>query len=159
VEQPRRSRGRGPWVEQLEWRLAPAAFTPGNLAILRANENDTNSPVSIVEISPTTAGQTNDAVQRIDVPGTGSSAIRVSGSDNSTGYMARTNDGSLLAFTGANSTNTTSNVNTLNPRAVATLNDAGTFAIATTYTGVSGNQTRGATSIDNSAWFISDQGG
>jgi hypothetical protein len=34
-----------------------------------------------------------------------------------------------------------------------------TFNLATTYTGISGNQTRSATSLDNVNWYIGDQGG
>src|SRR5262249_50839847 len=36
---------------------------------------------------------------------------------------------------------------------------SGSISIATTYTGTSGNQTRSATSLNNSTWFIADQGG
>src|SRR5262249_34912563 len=100
---------------------------------------------------------TNDAVQRIDAP---AANIRISGSATSTGYAALTNDRTLFEFTAANSTDTTSNVNTLNPRAVVSLdNTGGTPAVATTYTGSSANQTRGATSLNNATWFVSDQGG
>src|SRR5262249_22606760 len=60
---------------------------------------------------------------------------------------------------GANSNNTASNVNTLNPRGVGTFDPSGTYALQTTYTGTSGNQTRSSTSLDDLNWWISDQGG
>jgi hypothetical protein len=144
-------------LETLETREVPASFTAGNLAVLLANGIANNTTASIVEINTTTANQS--AVQTIAIPGTGTDAIRISGSATSTGYLSTTKDGSLLTFTGHNSTDTTVNANTLNPRAVVTLNASGSSALATTYTGTSGNQTRSATSLDNSTWIIADQGG
>ena len=134
-------------------RLEAASFSLGNLAVLRAEENDSNSPASIVELAPNVAGQTPTNV--IAAPG-----MRISGSASSTGYVSHTNDRSLLTFTGVSSQDTAANVNTLNPRVVGTVNAAGTFAIpATSYQGASGNQTRSASSLDNSTWFFGDQGG
>ena len=93
------------------------------------------------------------------IPFTGNNALRFSGSASSTGYLANSNDGSLLLFNGANSENTSSNVNTLNPRGVGTFNTPGTYNLATTYTGASGNQTRSATTLNDTSLFIADQGG
>jgi hypothetical protein len=136
-------------------------FTPGNLAIVVAPTATTtsNTTANIVELNTTTANQ--PGVQTISVDGTGPNAIRISGSATSTGYASHSNDRSLFTFTGVNlDGNTTTNVNALNPRAVVTLNAAGTVSIATTYTGnTSGNQTRSATTLDNSTWFIGDQAG
>jgi len=139
-------------------RLSPAAaFTAGNLAVLQAAASANNTTASIVELSPTTPA--SNPVQTIAISGTGANALRISGSATSTGYLSTTNNGSLLAFNGANSTNTGSNVNTLNPRGVGTLDSTGTFALQTTYTGSSGDQTRSSTSLNNTNWFIADQGG
>ncbi len=132
------------------------AFTSGNLAVLRADSIANNTTASIIEINTTTANQT--AVQTISVSGTGTDAIRISGSATSTGYLSRTNDKTLLNFNGANSIATT-NVSGLNPRAVVSLDSTGTISLKATYTGTSGNQTRSSTSLDNSTWFIADQGG
>ncbi len=129
-------------------------FTAGNLAVLRADEVDSNSPATILEVTPT-----GTLVSSTAIPATGASAIRISGSATSSGYLTRTDDGTLLVFPGHNNTDTTSNANTLNPRAPVTLNVSRNVAIATTYTGSSGNQTRGATSLNNTTWFIGDQGG
>lgn len=134
-----------------------AAFAAGNLAVLQAAASANNTTASIVELSPTTPGL--NPVQTIAIDGTGANAVRFSGSATSTGYLATTNDGSLLAFNGANSTNTAANVNSLNPRGVGTLDGTGSFALQTTYTGTSGNQTRCSTSLNNTNWFIGDQGG
>ena len=47
----------------------------------------------------------------------------------------------------------------LNPRGVGTLNAGRNFVMQTTYTGTSGQQTRSASSVINTTWFIGDQGG
>jgi hypothetical protein len=132
------------------------SFTAGNLAVFVANASANNTTGTIVEFSTTGTGVVSHAIP--DGAGVGN-GLRFSGSATSTAYLANSNDGSLLAFTGANSSNTASNVNTLNPRAVGSFNNAGTYALSTTYTGTSGNQTRCATSIDNANWFVADQGG
>lgn len=143
-------------LETLETREVPSAFTAGNLAVLRAGASS-NTTATIVEINTTTASQT--AVQTIAIPSSGTDSIRISGSATSTGYLSTTKDGSLLTFTGGNTTNTSANVNTITARAVVTLDVGGNIALGTTYTGSSGDQTRSATSLDNSTWFIADQGG
>jgi hypothetical protein len=139
-------------------RVSPAAaFTAGNLAVLQAAASANNTTAAIVEVNPTTPAA--NPVQTIPIGGTGASALRFSGSATSTGYLATTGNGALLSFNGANSTDTTANVNTLNPRGIGTLDASGNFALQTTYTGTSGNQTRGSTSLNNTNWFIADQGG
>lgn len=139
--------------------LAPtAAFTAGNIAaVVAASASANNTTASVIELLPSTTQTT--PVQTIAIDGTGTNAIRVSGSATSTLYASRSNDGSIFTFTGHNNTNTSSNANTLNPRAVVAVTAAGTYSLATTYTGGSGNQTRAATTLDNSTWYIADQGG
>jgi hypothetical protein len=135
-----------------------AQFTAGNLAILQAAASANNTTCSVLELNTTTAGQS--PVSTVAIPGSGAGIFKISGSASSTGYLANSNDGTLLCFTGVNSTST-SNVNGLNPRAVGTLNASQTFTIATAYTGdVSDkDQTRAATTIDDNNWYIGDQGG
>src|SRR5262249_25496855 len=136
-------------------------FTSGDLALFQADAASLNNTTfTIVEVSPSTPGQTSPGVQSIPINGTtGSTALRTSGSATSTGYLASTNDRTLLSFTGHNNTTTGVNANTLNPRGVGTLDAATNFTLQTTYTGTSGNQTRSATALNNTDWFIGDQGG
>lgn len=135
-----------------------ANFTMRNLAVLQADSNTANNTTfGILEFNDSTSGQS--PVSTTAILGTGVDAMRISGSATSTGYLSLTNDQTLLTFTAANSTNASSNVNTLNPRAVGTLGYTQAFTKATTYTGNSGSQTRSATSLDNTNWFIGDQGG
>src|SRR5262245_61512925 len=108
-------------VETLEDRTTPAAFTPGDLLVLQTDPSavTSNTTFSIVELDPSTAAQTPSNTIAID--GTGANALRISGSATSTGYLATTDDGSLLTFNAVNTTDTTSNVNSQNPRGVGTL--------------------------------------
>ncbi|MFP5436165.1 MAG: beta strand repeat-containing protein [Bacteroidia bacterium] len=135
-----------------------ARFTDGNLAVVVAASSGNNTTVSVAEVSATSFDQTAP-VKTITVPGTGASAIRFSSSATSTGYVTNSADGKTVFFTGLNSTNTSANSNTLNPRAVVAVSHEGAVNIATTYTGTSGNQPRSATSIDNTNYYIADQGG
>jgi hypothetical protein len=128
--------------------------TAGDLMLLVAGASASNTTGSVVEINTTTATQT--AIQTIQLD---PNSYRMSGSATSTGYVALSSDRSLLAITGHNSNNTSANANTLNPRGVYTIDASGSVAIQTTYTGTSGNQTRGATTLNDTTWFIADQGG
>ena len=80
------------------------------------------------EIDTTTANQT--LTNKVTIDGAGANAIRINGSSTSTGYLSHTDDGSLLTFTGARSTDTTMSVASLNPRAVVTLNANRTLTVA-----------------------------
>jgi hypothetical protein len=133
------------------------ALGSDNLAVLVAGASANNTTVSVVEINKADANQT--AIQTISVPGTGDDAIRVSGSATSTLYAANSDDGSLFCFTGHKSDATGVNANTLTTRAVLALDINGVLSVKTTYTGTSGNQTRCATSLNNTDFYIADQGG
>jgi uncharacterized repeat protein (TIGR02543 family) len=135
------------------------SFTPGNLAILSADTaTANNSTFSMVEINPATAGQS--AVQTIAINGTsGSSALRMSGSAATCGGLSDSADGSLLVFSGSETSSGSANANTITSRGIGTLNSAGSFTLQATYTGVSGNQLRGAVTLNDTAWEACDQGG
>ena len=136
---------------------AALPFTAGNLAVLQAAASVNNTTCSILELSPSVAQVS--PINTVAISGSGANALRISGSATSTGYLADSEDGTLLAFTGVNNVNPSVNANTLNPRGVGTLDNAGNFILQMTYTGTSGNQTRGASSINNSTWYVGDQGG
>ena len=151
-------------LERLEDRVAPANFTAGNIAVLDLAAASTNTTGSILELQPSGSAQT--PVQTVPINGaTGSSAMRFSNSGTSS-YLSDSNDGSLLVFSGYNTTDTTDSdlsvVATNDPlsdRAVGTLNNSTNFTLQTTYTGVSGNQTRSATTTDDANFYITDKGG
>ena len=138
---------------------ARAAFTAGNLAVFSADTASVNnSSFTILELSP--SASQSSAVNAIAINGTsGTTALRTSGSGASTGYLAGSADGKLLIFTAHNTTATSGNINTVTARGIGTLDNAGTYTLQATYTGASGNQTRGANGPINSTWFVGDQGG
>jgi hypothetical protein len=138
---------------------AALPFSAGDLAVLlAANASANNTGFSIVELNTNTADQS--PVQTIAINGLGGTApLRTSGSASSTGYLANSADGSLLAFTAHLTSLTSGNINAVTTRAVGTLNTNGAFQIGATYAGTNGNQTRCATSLDNTTWFVGDQSG
>ncbi len=137
-----------------------ASFGAGHLALLVTIGTGNNVAANIVEIDAA-AAVASPAIQTIPLPDTANTtdSYRTSASATSTAYVSLTSDRSLLVVTGHNSTNTVPNANTLTLRGVYTVSNAGTVVKQTTYTGGSGNQTRSATSLNNSNWFIADQGG
>ena len=136
-------------------------FTRGNLAVFQLDRKQNNSTFSFLELNPTNANQSSP-VNIFAVPATGTNALRNS-SAGSTGRLTTSDDGTLLTFTGfADGSSATADQTTINPRGVGTFDAAGNFALATTYVGVGGstaNQTRSATTIDNTNFFIGDKGG
>ena len=138
--------------------FAQTALTPGNLVVVYADASANNTTAGIVELNKTGSLQT--PIQTILIDGTGVNAIRVSGSATSTMYTSSSKDGSLFTFTGVNLDQPSGNANTLNPRAVVTLNQLGQIAIPATYSAnATGQQTRGATTKDNVNWYFADQSG
>jgi len=140
----------------------PFASTPGSLAVLQpANAGANNTAFSILELSNTVPNQA--FAYTIPINGTNASGLRISGSAGTSGYLADSGDGTLLVFTGVNSTNTTTAVNAITNRGVGTLNAAGNYALPTTYLDPSAPtanaQPRGASTIDDASWVIGDQSG
>lgn len=132
-----------------------------DILVLQAAASANNTTASILDLSKTTTNQASPLATYVvdsSIPN-----FRISGSATSTAYLSATDDRTLVTWTGAVSTNTTSNANTFTTgRTVATINAAGTINAAATYTGTSGNQTRAATSLNTSStssWLIADQGG
>jgi hypothetical protein len=149
-------------VEALEARDVPASFTAGNIAVLDLAAATTNTTGTILELSPSTSNQSTP-VQSIGIASTGGSAIRFSDSGTSS-FLSDSNDRSLLIFSAYNTTTTSGNLASLNPRGVGTLNSSGTFNLAATYNVSSadltaGNQTRSAATLDDTNYFITDKGG
>ena len=140
---------------------APTAFTPGDIAVVDlAVAGSKNTTASVLELNPTTTNQTSP-VQIIDIASTGTDAMHFSDSGTSS-FLSLTNDGTLLTFAAYNTTDdTTSDLasTTTSDRAVGTLDGNANFTLQTTYTGSSGNQTRSATSLNDSDFYITDKGG
>src|SRR6202453_1680594 len=146
-----------------------APFTAGNVVVQQADNGSTqNTTVTMLELS--TSGSQVSPVQSFSLPGnnynssaTLSQALRINGSGGTTGYLATSNDGTLLAVVDANALSTgdigQSTAASILNRAVASLNASGNLVFQTYYTGATGNQPRAATSLDNVNWFVADKGG
>ncbi len=141
--------------------LAPAtAFTPGNLAVLQGDvAAGNNSTMTILELNPAIANQTSP-VNAIPISATGANALRNSASASTTGRLADSDDGSLLAFAAfEDGSSATADETTILSRGVGTLDASGHPNVPASYTGLNGDQARGATSVDNNTWYISDKAG
>jgi hypothetical protein len=140
---------------------ATAGFTPGNLAVFQLDQVSKNSTMSILELNPNTANQSSP-VNTFAVSATGPNALR-NASSGTTGRVADNDDGTLVCFTGfEDGSSATADETTINPRGAGTLNPSGNYVLQTSYTGIGGgtaNQTRSATSVDNSTWYMGDKGG
>ena len=148
----------GLMVLQCTAQVRGASFTSNSLAVFSADANANNTSFHILELDA--SGPQVAPIQSIAINGSsGSTALRTSGSASSTGYLAESGDGTLLAFTGYNTTNSSGNANTVLARAVGTLDAAGGFTLQTVYTGLNGQQTRCASTLDGASWYIGDQNG
>jgi hypothetical protein len=140
---------------------ATTGFTPGNLAVFQLDTVANNSTFSILELSPTAINQPSP-VNIFAITATGMNALRNTQS-GTTGRVADNDDGTLVCFTGfEDGSSSTPSEAAINPRGAGTLNPFGNYVLQASYTGIGGgtaNQTRSATSVDNSTWYIGDKGG
>ena len=134
--------------------------SPGNLAVMQLGNTTTNTTGTVLYLNPSATQST--AVQTIPI-------TQMSFSDSGTSsFLSDTADGSLLAFAAYNTTTYAGSDlgedTVTGSRGVGTLNSSGTFNLATTYTdkiatGNTTEQTRSATSLDDSTWYITDKDG
>ena len=140
---------------------ATTGFTPGNLSVFQLDAVTKNSTFSILELNPNNVNQSSP-VNTFAVSATGTNALR-NASSGTTCRMADNDDGTLVCFTGfEDGSSATADETTINPRGAGTLNPSGNYVLQTSYTGIGGgtaNQTRSATSVDNTTWYIGDKGG
>jgi uncharacterized repeat protein (TIGR01451 family) len=134
-------------------------FAQGNLAVEQLAANSASSTFSIIELNPSTAGQVSP-VNSFLIPSTGASALRQSNA-GTTGRLATSDDGTLLAFTGFEDATGVADETTITARGVGTLNSIYGFSLAASYTSTtgSGDQTRSATSLNDSTWYMGDKSG
>ena len=144
--------------------IAPP-FTPGNLAVLRLGDGSAalSSSGTAEFVDEYTTGGT--LVQSIALPTTGTNALVDSGSAASAGGLTRSADGSLICVPGYNANvgtaSITSSSSTAAPRAAATLNANGIFALAATTTlQFNDNNFRSATTDGtNNFWGVGGSSG
>ena len=132
-------------------------FTQGNLAVEQLAANATSSTFSIIELNSSTASQAAP-VNTYFIPATVSSNSLRQSNAGTTGRLSSSNDGTLLGFSGFVDPTGTSDETTILTRAAASLSNGYQYTVEPSYTGVSANQTRGAT-YNNGTWYIADKGG
>jgi hypothetical protein len=144
------------------------AFTQGNILLQAATGTVQNTTAELVELNPS-ATQASP-VQTIPLPPANNNsnptlaqALRINGSGGTTGYLASSNDGTLVDIVDENPLSASdlgqATAASILNRAVVTFNSAANLTFQAYYTGVSGNQARAATSLDNNLWFVADKGG
>ena len=128
----------------------------------------TNTTGTILELNPALASQS--PVQTISIGATGSTRSRFSDTGTSS-FLSTSNDGTQLVLAAYNTTDsattdlatTGTNLTTgtdPDDRAVATFGNSESLTIQTHYVEpTSGDQTRSATTLDDSNYFITDKGG
>ena len=144
--------------------VPPVPFTPGNLAVLQVDTlggKGDNTTFSIIEINPSSAGQTSP-VNIVPISATGTNALRESAS-GSTGRLALSDDGTLLGFAAFVDGSAATPDETLNlNRAAASMNWSNQVTIGVNYTSISlgGSQARAASVLDDDqTWIVDDKGG
>ena len=138
----------------------PAAFTRGNLAVIQLDTVANNTTFSMIEVQPSTAGQTAP-VNIIPISATGTNALRLC-SAGSCGKLSLSDDGTMLCFVGfADGSSATPDETLVLNRAVGTLNYTNQFTSPFSYTSISlgGSQGRSCCTLDNSNWIVADKGG
>ncbi len=132
-------------------------FTQGNLAVEQLAVSASSSTFSIIELNSSTASQSSP-INTYFIPATVTANSLRQSSAGTTGRLATSNDGTLLGFTGFVDPTGTSDETTILSRAAASLSNGYQYAVQPSYTGITGNQTRGAT-YNNGTWYIADKGG
>ncbi|MGO8766626.1 MAG: hemoblobin-interacting domain-containing protein [Limisphaerales bacterium] len=138
----------------------PVPFTQGNLAAIQIDTLGNNTTFSVIELQPSTAGQTVP-VNIIPISATGTNALRLS-SAGSCGKLALSDDGTFLVFDAFQDGSSATPDETFNlNRAVGTLNYTNEFTSPVSYVSTSfgGSQARAACSPDNMNFLIDDKGG
>lgn len=158
-------------IENLEAREVPAAFTPGNLAVVRMGDGsaalgNTGTAVFIDEYAPTGtavhAGNTTATGNPLPTTVAGSNVRLVdSGSAASDGQLTRSNDGQYLILTGYDAALATASVASAAgiDRVVGRVDAGGAIDTTTHFNdGYTGNNIRSVASVDGSAFWTSGAG-
>jgi uncharacterized repeat protein (TIGR01451 family) len=136
------------------------AFTAGNLAVEQLALDSTSSTFSIIELNASTANQSAPA-NTYFIPSTaGNTTPLRQSSAGSTGRLALSNDGTLLAFTGFEDPNGVTDETSITQRGAASLSNGYAYTLQAGYTDSAGtgDQTRGAT-FNGGTWYMADKNG
>lgn len=142
------------------------AFSPGKLAVLRVGDaaavlSSAAQPLFLDQFDLTGLGQSPSFT--VAIPTTGADALTLSGTATSEGALSLSVDGRFLTFAGYNAAAGTASIAgtasaTVN-RGVGLVDAAGAYVLAArTDEGYSGNNPRGAVTVDGSGFWMSGTG-
>lgn len=144
-----------------------AQFSPGKLAVLRVGDgsgalSSAAQPVFLDQFDPTGSGQTPSYT--LAIPASGADALTLSGTATSEGALSLSANGQLLTFAGYNANAGTASIagtasGTVNRGAGLVTYDGQYTLAARTDQGFTGNNVRGAVTVDGSGFWLSGTGG
>lgn len=144
-----------------------AQFSPGKLAVLRVGDGSTAlssaaQPIFLDQFELTGSGQT--ASYTLAIPSSGADALTLSGTATSEGALSLSANGLFLSFAGYNANAGTASIAgtasaTVNRAAGLVTYDGQYTLAARTDLGFSGNNVRGAVTVDGSGFWLSGTGG
>jgi hypothetical protein len=151
---------------QAQFDPQPLAFNPGKLAVLRVGDgsaalSSAAQPIFLDQFDPTGAGQSPSYT--LAIPSTGADALTLSGTATSEGALSLSADGRFLTFAGYNTAAGTASVAgtasaTVN-RGAGRVDAFGNYILAArTDEGYTGNNVRGAVTVDGSGFWMSGTG-
>ncbi len=143
-----------------------AQFDPGNLAVLRVGDGSAAltsaaQPIFLDQFDLTGTGQS--PAYTLAIPGSGTDALTLSGTATSEGALSLSANGRFLTFAGYNAAAGTSSIagtasGSVN-RGVGLVDATGAYVLAArTDEGYSGNNVRGAVTVDGSGFWMSGNG-
>ncbi len=158
IQKRRRLRRRSVALETLESRALLAAFTAGNLAVVRLDGNGAAPGAAAAAVFIDEYTPTGTLVQSIPLPTTGSDQLTMAGSATSEGLLSLSADRTAIFFGGYDAAPGTANLSattgTTVQRKVGKVNFAGT--LSTTLLGTaafSGSNIRGVTSSNGTDFW------
>lgn len=144
-----------------------AQFSPGKLAVLRVGDGSATlsgaaQPVFLDQFDLTGSGQAPSYT--LAIPSSGTNGLTLSGSATSEGALSRSANGLFLTFAGYNANAGTASIAssasaTVNRVAGLVTYDGQYTLAARTDQGFSGNNVRGAVTVDGSGFWLSGTGG
>jgi hypothetical protein len=153
----RRLPARRPIIELLETRLTPAPFTPGNLVLVRVGDGmaglTSSATQTFLDEYTTTGTFTGNSVA---LPTTAGSALTLSGTGTSEGYLAGSVDGHSLTIGGYNAVPGNPTFDNTNPvnRVIGVVEPDGSIDIGAQFPQADAGTIRSAASVDGKGFWV-----
>jgi hypothetical protein len=141
-----------------------APISPNNLIIYRVGDGSAALGTTATAVFLDEYTLTGSLVQSIALPTTGASELTAVGNSSTEGIISRSQDGTMLVFTGYRKdvglSSPSSDTAAVTPRVIGTLSLSGAYNTAIALTDAGGNGTiRSATTVDGSTFYTSASSG